>query len=84
MQENLRKVNHVKELQLVSLQAGDTTPYALGLYNGLELAVALMEGKEPEFARLIQQPTEILEAAEPELTLVDNPEYPGEDLFDED
>lgn len=38
---------------LVAVQGGvgnwSSSPYALGLYNGLELALATLEGREPAF-----------------------------------
>lgn len=48
------RVQQLKEtLEVQSKEVNvDTTDYMIGLYNGLELAVAIIDNRTPEFKRL--------------------------------
>lgn len=45
------RLNKLKQVKLISCQDGnwDYSPYMLGLANGLILAVAIFEDKEPKY-----------------------------------
>lgn len=55
----LKHLNEVKQLQKLSL----TDDYMVGLYNGLELACAIMENREPQYEMTVEKP-EICETKE--------------------
>lgn len=44
-----QKLNTLKDLLKVQEESCEYDEYSLGLYNGLELACAVMEDREPEF-----------------------------------
>ena len=51
MIEKLKEVHH----QQAQNGTWDYDPYMLGLYNGLELALAIMENREPLYRELPKQ-----------------------------
>lgn len=53
-----KRVKELKNVWGVQGTAGnwDYDPYMLGLFNGLEMALSLMEGREPVFRSLLENP----------------------------
>lgn len=49
------KINNVKNIQKQSLQTSKDD-YMVGLYNGLEIAVAILEDREPVFECCVSEP----------------------------
>ena len=49
------KINDVKKLQKQSLQTSNDD-YMVGLYNGLEIAAAILEDREPVFECCVSEP----------------------------
>lgn len=50
--KKIKEANSLKELQSKKLE----DDYMVGLYNGMELIIALMEGREPVFEDCISEP----------------------------
>ena len=51
----LKQIKGVRDLQKQSLQ-NNPDDYMVGLYNGLEMATAILENREPEFLDLVKEP----------------------------
>ena len=51
------KINKIKELLKIQGNDGNWNydPYMLGLYNGMEMALAIMEDREPVFRELTKE-----------------------------
>lgn len=49
------KISNVKNIQKQSLQTSKDD-YMVGLYNGLEIAVAILEDREPVFECCVSEP----------------------------
>ena len=60
-----RKTKQVKEVRDLQKQSLETCKddYMIGLYNGLEMATAIMENREPEFLTCVKEP-EVVEQEE--------------------
>lgn len=56
------EINRLKEMQKSQI----SDDYSCGIYNGLELASAVLDGREPEFAVFEHEP-EVLEGKEEKL-----------------
>lgn len=54
----LFELKRVKDVQEQSLKA-EHDDYMIGLYNGLELAVAIMENRKPVYLSCIKEPEQI-------------------------
>lgn len=50
-----KEVKNIRDLQKQSLEKS-TDDYMVGLYNGLEMATAILEGREPEFLTCVKEP----------------------------
>lgn len=52
------RVKKVKEIRKVQEQMIETNAdyYMVGLFNGLEMAVAILENREPEFRATVKEP----------------------------
>lgn len=52
------KTNEVKNIRDLQKQSLDklTDDYMVGLYNGLEMATAILENREPEFLACVKEP----------------------------
>lgn len=53
-----RKIQNIKEIQKLQIQeaerAGDD--YLVGMCNGMEIALALLEGRDPVFLSVVKEP----------------------------
>lgn len=56
--KRIRELKRVKDVQEQSLKA-EHDDYMIGLYNGLELAVAIMENRKPVYLSCIKEPKQI-------------------------
>lgn len=56
--KKIRELKRVKDVQEQSLKA-EHDDYMIGLYNGLELAVAIMENRKPIYLSCIKEPEQI-------------------------
>lgn len=56
--KRIRELKRVKNVQEQSLK-GVHDDYMTGLYNGLELAVAIMENRKPVYLSCIKEPEKI-------------------------
>lgn len=56
--KRIRELKRVKDAQEQSLKAKHDD-YMIGLYNGLELAVAIMENRKPVYLSCIKEPEQI-------------------------
>lgn len=50
-----KQIKEIRELQKQSLQ-NNPDEYMIGLYNGLEMAVAIIEDREPMFETYVKEP----------------------------
>lgn len=52
------KTKQVKDIRDLQKQSLEKLPddYMVGLYNGLEMAVAILENREPEFEACVREP----------------------------
>lgn len=52
------KTKQIKKIKEIQKQNIDRTKddYMVGIYNGLELAVAILENREPEFRATVKEP----------------------------
>lgn len=57
-EKRIRELKRVKDVQEQSLKA-ERDDYMIGLYNGLELAVAIMENRKPVYLSCIKEPEQI-------------------------
>lgn len=48
LRSKTKEVKNIRDLQKQSFEKS-TDDYMVGLYNGLEMATAILEGREPEF-----------------------------------
>lgn len=53
-----KKINEIKKIRdLQDKSSGpDADDYMIGLYNGLELALAMLEGREPVYKTCLREP----------------------------
>jgi hypothetical protein len=56
--KRIRELKRVKDVQEQSLKA-EHDDYMIGLCNGLELAVAIMENRKPVYLSCIKEPEQI-------------------------
>ena len=56
--KRIRELKRVKDVQEQSLKA-EHDDYMIGLYNGLELAVAIMENRKPVYLSCVKEPEQI-------------------------
>lgn len=56
--KRIRELKRVKNVQEQNLKA-EHDDYMTGLYNGLELAVAIMENRKPVYLSCIKEPEQI-------------------------
>lgn len=56
--KRIRELKRVKDVQEQSLKA-EHDDYMIGLYNGLELAIAIMENRKPVYLSCIKEPEQI-------------------------
>ena len=55
LRSKTKEVKNIRDLQKQSLEKS-TDDYMVGLYNGLEMATAILENREPEFLDLVKEP----------------------------
>lgn len=55
LRSKIKQVKDIIDLQKQSLEKS-TDDYMVGLYNGLEIASAILEGREPEFLTCVKEP----------------------------
>lgn len=58
--KRVKELKRIRELQRQALET-DIDDYMIGLYNGLEFAVAIMEDREPVFETTVSKETEDIE-----------------------
>lgn len=58
-----KQIKEIKELQKQSLQKTQDD-YMIGLYNGLEIAVAILENREPTFLSCVSKQHKCIENEE--------------------
>lgn len=61
--KRVKELKRIRDLQKQALET-DADEYMVGLYNGLEFAVAIMEDREPVFETTISKETEVIEHEE--------------------
>lgn len=64
LRSKTKQVKDIRDLQKQSLEKS-ADDYMVGLYNGLEMAVAIMENREPAFLDCVKEPL-VIEAEEQE------------------
>lgn len=62
LKSKTKEVKNIRDLQKQSLEKS-TDDYMVGLYNGLEMATAILENREPEFIDVVKEP-EVIEQEE--------------------
>lgn len=62
LRTKIKQIKQIRDLQKVAV---DMTPddYMVGLYNGLEMAVAILEKREPDFMYCVRD-AEVIEGME--------------------
>lgn len=55
LRSKTKQVKDIRDLQKQSFEKS-TDDYMVGLYNGLEMATAILEGREPEFLACVKEP----------------------------
>lgn len=55
LKSKTKEVKNIRDLQKQSLEKS-ADDYMVGLYNGLEMATAILENREPEFLDLVKEP----------------------------
>lgn len=55
LRSKTKEVKNIRDLQKQSFEKS-TDDYMVGLYNGLEMATAILEGREPEFLDCVKEP----------------------------
>ena len=60
LKSKTKEVKNIRDLQKQSLEKS-TDDYMVGLYNGLEMATAILENREPEFIDVVKEPPVIEE-----------------------
>lgn len=55
LKSKTNEVKNIRDLQKQSLEKS-ADDYMVGLYNGLEMATAILEGREPEFLTCVKEP----------------------------
>lgn len=58
LKSKTKEVKNIRDLQKQSLDKS-TDDYMVGLYNGLEMATAILENREPEFLACVKEPPAI-------------------------
>lgn len=56
--KRIRELKRIKDIQEQNL-GEDQNEYMVGMYNGLELAVAIMENRKPVYLSCIKEPEQI-------------------------
>lgn len=56
--KRIRELKRIKNIQEQSLKV-EHDDYTIGLYNGLELAAAIMENRKPVYLSCIKEPEQI-------------------------
>lgn len=55
LKSKTNEVKNIRDLQKQSLEKS-TDDYMVGLYNGLEMATAILENREPVFLDIVKEP----------------------------
>lgn len=61
--KRVKELKRIRDLQKQALET-DADEYMVGLYNGLEFAVAIMEDREPVFEATVSKETDVIECEE--------------------
>ena len=61
--KRVKELKRIRELQRQALET-DTDDYMVGLYNGLEFAVAIMENREPVFETTVAKEPPVIDEEE--------------------
>lgn len=54
-----KKINQIKELQKQNIENNKHDEYMVGVYNGIEMALAILENREPVFVDVLKEPKTI-------------------------
>ena len=52
-----KKIKQIKELQKQNIENYKHDEYMVGVYNGIEIALAMLENREPVFVDVLKKPT---------------------------
>lgn len=52
-----KKIKQIKELQKQNIENNMNDEYMVGVYNGIEIALAMLENREPIFVDVLKEPT---------------------------
>ena len=55
----INKIKQIKELQKQNIENNKYNEYMVGVYNGIEIALAMLENREPVFVDVIKESTTI-------------------------
>lgn len=51
-----KKINQIKELQKQNVENNKHDEYMVGVYNGIEMTLAILENREPIFINVLKEP----------------------------
>ena len=51
-----KKIKQIKELQKQNIENNKHDEYMVGVYNGIEIALAMLENREPIFVNVLKEP----------------------------
>ena len=51
-----KKIEQIKELQKQNIENNKHDEYMVGVYNGIEMALAILENREPIFVDVLKEP----------------------------
>ena len=51
-----KKIKQIKELQKQNIENNKHDEYMVGVYNGIEIALAMLENREPIFVDVLKEP----------------------------
>lgn len=52
-----KKIKQIKELQMNNIKNNMHDEYMVGVYNGIEISLAMLENREPIFVNVLKEPT---------------------------
>lgn len=55
LKTRVKEVKKIRKIQEKTIET-NADDYMIGLYNGLEMAVAILENREPEFRTTVKEP----------------------------
>lgn len=52
-----KKIKQIKELQKQNIENNKHDEYMVGVHNGIEISLAILENREPIFVNVLKEPT---------------------------